>query len=206
MPQRPSGKMRPANGNGNGRVLYVGPCAAAGPLGMRESPSQSSMEMRLLARAINWLEPGQGEGRAERPSVGSARGGAAVASQRPYLSTRASTRIALVVPCTPHRSHQFESKSVVTHTFNFTLHSHAVNINMCTLINSSIVFLTSTQREQRAASCRRCLLRMWPCTSASQASRRRLVGRSSNRISRRELRSKRPGCGRDPSQRRGCRF
>ena len=58
----------------------------------------------------------------------------------------------------------------------------------------------------RAASCRRCPLRTWPCTSASQASRRRLVGRSSNRISRRELRSQRPGCGRDPGQRRGCRF
>ena len=54
------------------------------------------------------------------------------ASQRPYLSTRASTRLALVVPCTPHRSHQFESKSVVTHTFNFTLPTHN-RISRCEL-------------------------------------------------------------------------
>ena len=138
MPQRPSGKIRPANGNGNVHLLYVGPFAAAGLLGMRESPSQSSMENRLLACAINWLEPGQGESdepsanRMGAPEEAAEIGGRRTASQRPYLSTRASTRLAPVVPCTPHRSHQFESKSVLTHTFNFTLHSRN-RISRCEL-------------------------------------------------------------------------
>lgn len=53
------------------------------------------------------------------------------------LSTRASTRLTLVVPCARLCAHQFESKSVVTHTFNITCN------------NSSIVFLPSTHARHR---------------------------------------------------------
>ena len=218
MPQRPSGKIRPANGNGNVHLLYVVPRAAAGPLGMRESPSQSSMEMRLLACAINWLQPGQGErdqARANRmgaPDEAAEICGRRTASQRPYFSTRASTRLMLEAQHTRLCAHQFESKSVITHTFNITCHSHAVNVDIaarhrahliCTHINSSIIYFCH-QRTRGIVSAvppPHVALHLGLPGFEATACRPELESNFSPRTP-----IEATCCGRDPSQRRGCRF